>query len=204
MSDHISPPALAQSAVDALLDSMPMDFARKGRPTLPIEELVLSHGPITAEDIQVARAHVASGQPIGVANPTLKAIRNTHHRLAQLLAAGMDETPAGRLCNYSPSRVSVLKTSPAFQELLSYYADKVEQEFVEFAHAAGELSKDFLGELQRRLDETPEAFTPTTLMEAIRTLADRSGNAPVQRSFNVNTNVDLGARLAAARARVSG
>jgi len=198
------------SDIDALESdpaaAMALFAHRRASPCIPASLLIAEDGELTPAHAQAALAHVQSGTILGITAPPLKAIRNTHHRLAQLLAAGMDETRAARLCNYSPHRVSVLKSDPAFAELLTYYASKVEEEFDDFVTAASSLSLDFLGELQRRLDETPDAFKPSELLEAVRTLADRSGHGPQSstkstvdlRSINANmSSEDLNAKLEA-------
>lgn len=190
------------------LDDMPFElelppgFAR-GRRNAVVDAFGPT-APLDAEDVAAAREYVETSGVMGVNMPDLKAMRNTHHRLAQLLAAGMDEIKAGRLCGYAHSRVSVLKADPAFAELLAYYSNQVKIEFQDFVTAASELSMDFLEHLQETLSEHPEKFTPNMTLEAIRTLADRSGNAPVAKSINVSVNTDLGNRMAAARARVNG
>lgn len=180
--------------------TMPTAFLR-GRKTAVVGVFGES-GPLDADDVRAAAEHVESGGNLGVVAQDLKAIRNTHHRLAQLLAMGMDETKAAVLCNYSVTRVSILKNDPAFAELLNYYAGQVEVEWADFVSTAKELSVDFLGHLQQQLDESPEKFTPSLTLEAIKTLADRSGNAPVARAVNVSVQTNLGDRMAAAEARM--
>lgn len=174
-------------------------------PRIPIriEELVTEHGDLTAEHAEAAARQVESPKPLGVGMNPLKAIRHTHHRLAQLLAVGVDETVAAKLCNYGLSRVSILKSDPAFVELLAYYAGNVEDKWGDFVSTAANLSMDMLQELQARLDESPGEFTPSSLMEAIKLLADRSGHAPVQKSLNVNIHAGLGDRIRTARERAA-
>lgn len=167
------------------------------------EEFMTEWGPLDESHLAAYSTHVATGASVGYEFTPLKAIRNTHHRAAQLLAMGMDETKVARLCNYSVTRISNLKADPAFEELLAYYAAGVEEEFADFVTVAANLSMDFLGRLQEMLDESPEKFTPTHLMEAVKLLADRTGHAPVQKTHNVNVNVDLGTRLKAARERAN-
>jgi len=174
----------------------------RGKTKYSEDELILDSGPLTSEHLELARQHVTSGATLGIQPSSLKAIRHTHHRLAQLLAMGVDETRAGLLCNYTPSRVSVLKGTPAFQELIAHYKGQVDEEWRDFVSVAADLSLDFLGELQRRLDEDPESFTPSALIEATKVLADRTGHAPVTKSVSVSVSADVGSRLEAARARI--
>lgn len=173
------------------------------RTAVPLEEIFLSVEPLGPEDILAMQKHVASGGNLGVQAINIKALRHTHHRLAQLLAVGVDETVAAKLCNYAVSRVSQLKADPAFAELMAHYSDDVKEEWADFVATAANLSLDFLQELQRRLDETPDAFTPQTLNESLKILADRTGHAPVQKTQNVNINVDMGTKLKQARERAN-
>ena len=134
--------------------------------------------------------------------PTIATLRYSHHRLAQLLANGTKPAIAARLCNYSPSRVESLRNDPAFQELLALYGDEQFEEWADFNRLASDLSVDFLGRLQQLLDEKPESFSPSTILEAVKVLADRTGHAPVTKSLSVNVNTDIGDRMLAARERV--
>jgi len=194
--------ALTEEEFDAIQARFPPAFAGKRRAEVPLSALVVKVEPLTAEHVAAAQQMVEEGRNLGVTTPDLKAIRHTHHRLAQLLAGGMDEMVAAKLCNYSISRVSILKGDPAFQELLAHYSNVVDDAFSDFATAAGELSVDVVHRLQQMLDEEPEKISPGTLIEMGKFLADRSGNAPVQRILNTNVNVNLGDRLRAARERV--
>ncbi len=171
------------------------------RLTLCADAMVLDWSELTASDVAAQEQSVLSGEILGTNSIDIKTLRPSHHRLAQLLAMGMDEIPASRECNYTVAYVSVLKTSPAFQELLAHYSGQVKEEFSDFVTSAGVLAQDFLAELQSRLHEKPEAFTPSSLMEAVRTLADRSGHAPVSKTVNVNVNADSADKLARARER---
>lgn len=197
-------PALSPSEAAEIMQGFTA-FPRAGgtRPKVPPTEVIVEWGPLTEDHVREMQTHAASGGSLGYEVPQLKAIRNTHHRAAQLLAMGMDETKVARLCNYSIYRISNLKADPAFAELLAYYAAGVEEEFADFVTVAANLSMDFLGRLQEMLDESPEKFTPTHIMEAVKLLADRTGHAPVQKTHNVNVNLDLGTRLKAARERAN-
>lgn len=191
--------ALTPAEADALIaEHFPLGM---GRPSIPLGALVEETFPLTSAHLAVAQTHADSGTPIGVKPVDVKALRHTHHRLAQMLAAGVDETVAAKMCNYSVSRVSILKSDPAFSELLAHYSTHVEDQWADFIATAKNLSLDVLQELQARLDEKPESLTAAQLTEILKTVADRSGNAPVTRSQNVNVNLNLGDRLKLARER---
>ena len=123
--------------------------------------------------------------------------------MAQLLAQGMAEGMVSKLCNVSLSRISILKNDPAFAELLTYYAESRDEAFADFFTAAADLSIDAVGRLREILDETPEKLTPRDLMELVKTLADRSGNAPIAKNVNLNVNTGMGDKLREARQRAA-
>lgn len=206
MSNPDELPLSAEDAEALMAEHFPNGFPgqNRGRKASP-QPIITAYRPLTIEDAREAQAHNDSGLTLGrdVTNSNIRHIRHTHHRLAQLLAGGMGEGLAGRLSNYSPSRVSILKSDPAFMELLALYKDKVDAEFEDFVKTAATLSMDFLQHLQQILDEQPEKITPALALEAIRTLADRSGNAPTTKSINLNLNTDVASRMRNAQLRLA-
>lgn len=134
--------------------------------------------------------------------PPISHLRYSHHRLAQLLANGVKPYIAARLCNYSAQRVTQLMDDPSFQELMANYKDEVDEVWADFRSMASDLSIDMMGRLREMLEEHPERFGPATILEAIKVLADRSGNAPVTKTVSVAVTTDIGDQLLAARARI--
>lgn len=200
-------PTISAEEMENLMGAaFPLGFVQKAHTRVSMSDVVHEVGPLDSSHVALMEAHLESGNVlhVGLQAPgyTLKAIRHTHHRLAQFLASGMDETIAAKLCNYHPQRVSHLKLDPAFQELMAHYKGVVDDEFADFQTAAAALSIDMLGALQQMLDEAPEKFGPGHLMDAIKLLADRTGHAPVTKSIAVNVNADIGAKLTAARERI--
>lgn len=198
---------ITSAEMDAFLDSggFPEVYATKGNKRLPLDSVISGYGPLDATHLAALNAHLESGSPLDVPvpfNTTVKALRHTHHRLAQLLAGGMNETIAAKLCNYTPQRVSHIKSDPAFVQLLDHYKGQVDDEFADFVTAAAALNMDFMGRLQQMLDEDPEKFGPGHLMDAIKLLADRTGHAPVTKSVNINVNTDMAQRLRNAQNRL--
>lgn len=142
-------------------------------------------------------------QERGIQAPQIKKLRDRHHALARALAAGMRDHEASAITGYSISRISILKSDPTFQDLLSGYTEASAEVFADFVTRASGLALEAVNELHERLEEEPDSFTHAQLLEVVKTTADRSGNAPVQRSVAINANVDLGDRLAAARRRLA-
>lgn len=186
-----------------LAPNLTMPQLRRAAIPIQLHELVDEVFDLGAEHVAIAEQSLADPKVMGVGCPNLVSIRLTHHRLAQLLAIGTDEIIAARLCNYSINRVSILKSDPAFADLMAFYAKNVVEEWRDFVAVAADLSMDVLQEIQKRLDESPREFTVNQLNDLMKSLSDRSGNAPIQRTQNTNINVNLGDRLRAARERAN-
>lgn len=125
-------------------------------------------------DITEADLQLMATQPLGSSPPPLKRLTDRHHSLARLLAAGTSEADAALITNYDASRISILKNSPAFQELLDLYRLEVKREFATVIdHMAG-LSRDAVIELRERIEETPERFTNNELLKLVTDFTDRT------------------------------
>lgn len=153
---------------------------------------------------ELTEADLASlAAPKGSKPPALQRIRDSHHQIARLLASGLRPMEVCAATGYSASRLSILQNDPAFQELITFYrddyADASKEVFVDAQRRMTAFVLDGLQELHERLLETPDEFTVTSLTEAVKTFADRSGNGPTSKSVNIN--IDYSERLKAARLR---
>lgn len=146
-------------------------------------------------------------QEKGSTAPPLKRLAERHHALARCLASGMEPGQAAVTCGYSASRVSILQADPAFQELLEFYREDVNKAYRDLHERLAGLSLDATDELSARLEEEMQAeekkFSVGQLLEIAKMGADRTGFGPQTSSTNVNINVDMAARLKAARERVA-
>jgi hypothetical protein len=87
---------------------------------------------------------------------------------------------------YAPSRISVLQRDPMFQELMEFYrrdADVAAQEVEAQMLLVG---KDVLQEMHERVLDG-EDIPLAVLNDVFKTVMDRAGFAPVQRSINKNS-----------------
>lgn len=114
---------------------------------------------LTQEDLLTA------GEGQDVAGPTsLQSIKHSHHRLAMLVAQGKRDVEVSLITGYSPGYISRLQGDPAFKELLAYYLAQRAEVQVDALDRAKVLSLNAMDELQKRLEETPEAFTLDKLL----------------------------------------
>lgn len=132
--------------------------------------------PLTAEDLARRDA-----EPVGAAPPPLKRIRFTHHKLARLLASGVNQTEAGLIAGFSPSRVSILLRDPSFKALVSHYKENVEGLFDDFVTKLRDLSIDAVDEIRERIENEPELIDIQDLIKIATFGADRSGHGPTHR-----------------------
>jgi hypothetical protein len=165
---------------------------RPGRRPAPLHGSVVR--ALTPEDLQLL------GEARGIEAPPLQRITERHHALARALASGLSEGEAAALVGYDQSRVSILKGTPAFRELLELYRERKDAEFAEMHSMLAGLSKDAALELRARLEENPEQLSVGQLLQTLQLAADRTGFGPTSKQ-ETTIRVDLGARLEAARAR---
>lgn len=141
-------------------------------------------------ELEDADILVRGASPIGSKPPEIKALRATHHKLAQVLAQGFADAEAAIATGYSLSRISILKSDPTFKELLSFYESERREVFVDVQQRMAGFATTAVEVLQERLEEKPEAFSNKDLNELIKTTADRGGHSPVQKSENKTIILD--------------
>jgi hypothetical protein len=134
-------------------------------------------------------------------------IKLRHHRVAQLLATGMSDTDAGRLVGYTSKTVATLRADPTFAELVTHYVNQLNEatvaSFTDFVQSAHDLSIEAMNLLRDKLEEKPDSFSPSLLLEVIKVTADRSGNGAQTKSTQVNINVGIGERMRSAKQRLA-
>lgn len=137
----------------------------------------------------------------------LQTLRDTHHRVARAVAAGLRNDEVCVLTGFSLSRVSVLKADPTFMELVAHYRGVITAEYAQCDPVIDYLKGNALkaaAMLSDKLDAAAEKdeFLPTRDLLGIAELGfDRTGYGKVNK--NVNINVDFAAQLEAARKRTA-
>lgn len=152
---------------------------------------------LVAGDLELLEGNKGTKAP-----PLVKRLSERHHALARNLAAGMKDQAAAAITGYVVTTVSILKTDPAFQELIKFYQSDIQAQYADLHENLAGLSKDALIVLRERLEETPEKISTAQLMDLTKMGADRVGHGPSQKT-EVNVNVNLASRLEEARKRVA-
>lgn len=168
---------------------------RAGRQSLPLSaEFVRELSPA---DLAMPAAQTQTA-------PAIKKLRDSHHALARVLVTCGSNAEASAITGYSPSRISILKADPQFQELLSFYREGSERIVTDLRERMAGMAAGALQELSDRLEDNPEEFTPSLLKDIVKDLADRTGHAPQRGPApTVQVNVNLTDRIARARERVN-
>lgn len=133
--------------------------------------------------------------------PTVQTLKDSHHMMARLLAAGLNQKEVAARTGYSVARVHTLTTDPSFQELVTHYRGVVDHEFASNVEAFIELATGNMLKSERmiadRLDQAADGdIAIRDLLAISRDAADRLGYG--KRTTNVNFNFDFAARLDAA------
>lgn len=142
-------------------------LAGPGRRALPLDFEM-------TRELEPADFHALATTDRGMEPPQLQRITDRHHALARLLASGVSEGEAALTLSYDISRVSILKNSPAFQELMALYRREVDREFATMLEHMAGLGKDALLELRDRLEEAPQKFSNRELLSVATDMADRA------------------------------
>ena len=150
-----------------------------------------------ALDLELVREVRADEAPPKAGLPSIKRLRDSHHTLARLLARGLGEAECSHITGYALSRISSLKRDAMFADLIqAYRADARDvQRDIEAMYLG--IANDYAQHIHERLDH--EEVPIGTALDVFKAFADRGGFAPVSRSVNKNLNLNIGARLDAAR-----
>lgn len=166
-----------------------------GRPEAKVSAMIVR--PLVPSDLE------ALALLKGSKTPPLKKLRDSHHSLARLIAQGLPGATIAAITGYTESRISTLKSDPAFQDLVAFYRKNVESAFADLQERMSDLSLDVVQELRERFEDDPESFSTDQIMDMLKTFADRTGHGPQAKNLNINVNANLGDRLKSARERVS-
>lgn len=130
-------------------------------------------------------------------------LRDSHHRIARLAAAGLRQDEICQRTGYSRHRVWELLQSPAMIDLVAKYRSKVDEAFErnqdEFYNLATTNMLKAEREIGDRLDDKGDEIPIKDLISISRDAADRFGYGKKQ--TNVNINADFAAELEKAIAR---
>ncbi len=130
----------------------------------------------------------------------VKKLRDAHHRLAMMFAAGLRNHEIAAETGYTPTRISVLRRSPMMEELVEHYralvAEGLKEGLVDYygTMARGRnLSMQMMVDQLVDAEESGEDLPLRTLASLHEQFADRTGYG--KRSTQVNVNVDFAAQL---------
>lgn len=165
---------------DALALDLPTAPRAQGR---KVEVHLAFRRDLNAGDL----AALATGS-LGSGAPAVLKLRHSHHALARLIAEGKENVEAAAITGYTPGRVSILKADPAFQELVAYYKNQVEELFIDFHERLRNLGFDSIEELSDRLENDPKSFRNNEIMELVKLASDRTGHGPSARVQHTHTH----------------
>lgn len=135
---------------------------------------ILSVRPLTRDDLSVLSEKRV---PVRV-----KQLRETHRRLAMLIAAGFTNSQIIEITGYSNTRILQLKADPSFQQLIAEFRPKAEEiqrqkidEYYSMLFENGLKAERMIGETLDRAEEDDELIPLPRLLAISRDTADRVG-----------------------------
>lgn len=167
------------------------------RPTL-VRMGVAEGRPLTREDVQ----KLVKERRTDVVSKVVK-LKESHHYVARLVAAGLDDLAVAERTGYSGNRIYQLRHSPAFKELVAKFQKQVTEGMIEEIDEYHRLALGNMIAAERHIsdaiheaDEAGELITIQTALKISRDAADRFGYG--KKNTNINVNVDFAAQLEAA------
>lgn len=159
--------------------------------------VITGQRPLTEDDRETLAQ--AKGT-MGTEAPKVARLTQRHHRLARTLAEGTSPGQAAIMCDFSPSRVSILQNDPSFAALVAHYAAQVDATYLSLHDRLSELASDAAALLRDKMEDSPEAFEVGELMGIVKLGADRTGHGPSSTTKH-EIGDKLSERINAARAR---
>ncbi len=151
---------------------------------------ILEVRELVREDLEVLR------RPRHVATTAVK-LRDSHHMVARLIAAGFRFHEVAARTGYSLARIAQLNKTPAFVELVASYRNKHDKAYLQGLDDYYENVKLNSIKAERklgdRLDDDEDEMSVRELIAISRDGADRIGYG--KRQMNMNVNLDFAADL---------
>jgi hypothetical protein len=166
--------------LDELLDGVSLGTNRGRSPELEL---------YVVRELGEADLPLVLNPPKGLSTlPSPIQMRERHHSAARLIAEGRSMAEVGAITGYSPSRISILKQSPDFQELVQVYKAQKDALFLDVHGRKATLAATAISVLQDRLEDTPNSISTRELTEILKVSAGEDAGpqkaAPVSVAIN--------------------
>lgn len=156
--------------------------------------------PLSEEDLAMLTDERGTQKPKTLSS--LSMLSERHRNLARLLAMGKPNWECAIITGYTESRISILKSDPAMQNLIKHYSEEKDIVYVQAQEKIAQVASTALDVLQDRLED-PEHVAKMSdgqLLQIAEFATDRSGLGPSSKS-EVQVNINIADRLEAARKR---
>lgn len=135
--------------------------------------------------------------------PQLKRLRDSHHTLARLIAAGLTTEQASLQTGYSYNRIALLRNDPSFANLVAFYRASRDEARLDLEARYLLIANDYAQHIHEQVLDAPEEVPLAQALEVFKAMADRGGMSPTAKSISKNINLNIGDRLDAARRRTT-
>lgn len=139
------------------------------------------------------------------ARKRINKLRDIHHIMARLIVSGLTVTEIAAETGYTVARVSLLKNSPAMEELVAKYRADDHDEWRKNRDATYEymhrVRMKSLRLIEEALDDEETPVSPVYALKVFDSVADRTNYH--RKTTKENINIDFAARLETAIKRSS-
>ncbi len=129
---------------------------------------------------------------LGTAPPPIQRIRDSHHKVAELLALGVRCCEISAITGFSPSYISNLQRDSSMIELIEFYKGHAQSEFADVVKRLKMINLEITSELLTRLADHPEELSVGSLVELLKATLDRTGHSPVTKSVSLSGELTPG------------
>jgi hypothetical protein len=143
---------------------------------------------LTNVEAQVLAQRATGATPKSQASLT-ETVKVRHHAIARLIAAGRRKSEIAQIMDVSPSTLSIIERSPAFQALVLEYMNLLDKATVESHTRMKILGNLGMDELTERLASRPTSIKTSEVLEIVKVAADRTGMGPTSKQVTLNGRI---------------
>lgn len=129
----------------------------------------------------------------------MEAFRESHHAIARMYAAGLSDMLVSRTTGYSMRRLSIIRNTPAFEELVAYYSEIAAESWKDhmdvynyYLHFNRIAAERHITETIEDLEDRGERLPVLTANKISIDRADRTGYS---KTSKVDVKIDFGTAL---------
>ncbi len=121
----------------------------------------------------------------------IESFRETHHAIARMYASGMSEMLICRMTGFTTRRLSLLRNTPAFDDLISYYSERADSAWTQAQYDLHQAMILNLAASERKIRERFEKNEEEGVEEPLSVLNKIAMDRADRLGYGKNTRIDV-------------